>query len=651
MVRRYTIFIFLILILVLGGMRVWAQGTPPQPTPTSEPLIVAHPPSQMIAGSEERPSISLDPINPPAFDNPFAINAASDSCTDATTINIPGGDQITITDLPFTQDASDPILSCMWGTPSAGYRTAWYKFTAASSGSISIDTFGSNYDTVLAVWKDISSIDVLDPCIDFSVDMQMVTCVDDSRGFPTDTTITVREGETYYIEVADWEDAAPSPKTLQIIVERDPINSNWALKASMPTALSRHATAVAGNNIYVIGGQISEIGTVDITSSLRRYDTIGNQWATLQNMPGPGYSNTTAAYVDGPTDNGRIYVPSGYTGGETYDMTHWAYDIQGHYWLTRTAITEAIATTPFAWASTVALTNGNGYYVIGGLNTTGSPTGASDVRKEMYFYSPIIDNWLPRTSMNDARYAHTAALINNKICVVGGLKHDGINLVLLPDGECYDQGTGIWSIIAPMNVPRYMAASAVGPDGKWYVFGGLDANNDAVAETEVYDPASDTWTVLPVGDDLGGSESLPARAWPRGGLVGSTLYAMGGNTAVQGQLQYPLALVESTFLPSNEILLPVIMSNYGDFYRPDDNFAEARPLAFNVPQYRNFNNSADYFDVYYFDLSTQAVVTVHLDQVPNDSNYDVFVYNSSKDLRGTGDNVFLGMSESVRTPL
>lgn len=632
--HRYTIFLFLTLSLVLGGIRAWAQGTPPLPEP--EPIIVT-PPSQMITGDQEWQPVDLEMAAPLNFDDPLAIDAASNSCSTATSLTIPGGDTTNITN--FTQDASDPILSCMWGTPtsSTGYRTAWYKFTAAASGSISIDTFGSGYDTVLAVWKKVSSN--LDPCLNFAADLQAVACQDDSRGLTASTAITVRKGEIYYIEVADWDAAAPSPKSVQITALLAPFDSRWNSETSMPVSLSRHATAVAGSSIYVIGGQTSQLGTVNITSELRRYDTTTDQWSTLQSMPGSGYSNTSAAYVDG-----RIYLPSGYVGG-AYDMTHWAYDIQTNAWLERKSLTTDIpGTLPFAWATAVADPSVNGYYLVGGLASTEPFTPTATVKNEMYLYLPGSNVWLPRTSMNSARYAHTAALVNGRVCVAGGISN---NNILLVDGECYTQGDG-WGNIAAMNIPRYAATSAVGLDGRWYVIGGINASGEAVAETEVYDMASNTWTVLPVSDDLGGSLSLPARAWPRGGTVGSTFYAIGGNNTPD---QQPLPFVESLFLPTDEILLPVVMSNFGDANRPDDNFSQARPLAFNVPQFRNFDTSADFFDVYAFDLTALASITVRLSDVPSNSNYDVFVYNDNKFLWGKGDNVFLGMSETVSLTL
>lgn len=641
--HRYTIILLLILSLVFGGLSVWAQGTPSDPQASDAPIIVKNPPSQMITGNQEWQPVDLEPVAPLNFDTPLAIDAASDSCSTATTLSIPGGDSTNITN--FTQDASDPILSCMWGTPtsSTGHRTAWYKFTAASSGSISIDTFGSSYDTVLAVWKDISSDEVLDPCIDFAADLQAVSCQDDSRGLTASTAITVRKGETYYIEVADWDAAAPSPKSVQITALLAPFDSRWNSETSMPVSLSRHATAVAGSSIYVIGGQKSQLGTVDITGEVRRYSTTTNQWSTLQSMPGDGYSNTSAAYVNGPNDNGRIYLPSGYVGG-AYDMTHWAYDIQGGFWFSPKSLTTAISgTAPFAWATAVADPSVNGYYLVGGLASTDPFTPTATVKNEMYLYIPGSDTWLPRTAMTSARYAHTGALVNGRVCVVGGISN---NNILLVDGECYTQGAG-WANIAAMNIPRYAAASAVGLNGRWYVIGGINAQGEAVAETEVYNMASNTWTLLPVNDDLGRSLSLPARAWPRGGTVGSTFYAIGGNNMPD---QQPLPFVESLFLPTTEILLPVVIANLTDANRPDDNFTQARPLAVNVPQFRNFDNSKDFFDVYYFDLSSLSTITTNLTQVPSDSDYNIAIYDANKLLWGKSENL-VGANESVKLTL
>ncbi len=55
-----------------------------------------------------------------------------------------------------TTEASDPAPSCVAGLPGLAdngrARSVWYRFTAAASGTVNVDTNGSNYDTILAVF-------------------------------------------------------------------------------------------------------------------------------------------------------------------------------------------------------------------------------------------------------------------------------------------------------------------------------------------------------------------------------------------------------------------------------------------------------------------------------------------------------------------
>ncbi len=629
--RRTTIFLLFALTFLATAVVGWAQEKP-----TNAPIPIENPPEQMLTGAVPWQSIPLETV-----DTPSAVNVAGNTCGAAASISLPYGETTNV--YSYTAGGTDPALSCMWGGPAVGAHTAWYKFTAPYNGRVVIDTFGSSYDTVLALFEDVSPDTIFDPCEDFANHMRALSCQDDTVGFSSRLTASVKKDAVYYIEIADWTSSG-TDKSLRISVLMEPIDTLWSQETPMPLARSRHATAVVGDDIYVIGGQ-TNMGTPTITNRMDRLETDANQWVALQNMPGVGYSNTTAAYVDGPVDDGNIYLPSGFDG--SYNMTHWAYDIQGGYWLERAPVPY---TTPFAWATAVAVSSPDpGYYLIGGLSSLGTPDSFDDVRDEMLFFAaPTLAKpdgiWLNKSGMDTPRYAHTAALVNGQICVVGGLRYDAVNgLILLTNGECYTPSTGNWASIADMNYPRYEAGSAVGPDGKWYVFGGIDGSGNAVSETEVYDPIANTWTVLDVNHDLGATATLPARAWPRGAVVGSSLYAIGGHNL---PTQQPLSLVERIFLPTNETFMPILFADYGESTRADDHFGVAHAMAFNVAQYRNFDTLNDYFDVYYFDLTDLTAVTVNLTQVPSDSNYDIAIYDVDKVLRGEGVNL-QGLSESV----
>jgi hypothetical protein len=104
---------------------------------------------------------------------------------------------VAVTPLPFnhimdstnaTVASDDPILC----TGSAGGATVWYRFDAPSTGEFQVDTFGSAYDTVLAVFRGERGA------------LTQVACNDDYDGLLSMVTLNVTEGETYFIEVASY---------------------------------------------------------------------------------------------------------------------------------------------------------------------------------------------------------------------------------------------------------------------------------------------------------------------------------------------------------------------------------------------------------------------------------------------------------------
>ena len=77
-------------------------------------------------------------------------------------------------------------------SPALGLASVWYKYTATSNRRIYLDTFGTNYDTFIAVWvKNINGT------------LSLVTCNDNAAGLTQSTVnLSVVNGTTYYIQVA-----------------------------------------------------------------------------------------------------------------------------------------------------------------------------------------------------------------------------------------------------------------------------------------------------------------------------------------------------------------------------------------------------------------------------------------------------------------
>ena len=84
-----------------------------------------------------------------------------------------------------------------------------------------------------------------------------------------------------------------------------------------------------------------------------------------------------------------------------------------------------------------------------------------------------------------------AAAMGGKIYVTGGEN----NVRNSENSVCmYDPQTNTWTQLASMSFARRCHASAA-VDGKLYVFGGMDAEEE-LDSVEFYDPTSDRWTLV-----------------------------------------------------------------------------------------------------------------------------------------------------------
>jgi bacillolysin len=123
---------------------------------------------------------SAPPPTPPAnddFANPIVITATSYSNTQPTT--------------GATTASNDPTYTCV---TSQFNNTVWYRFTAAASGTLTVDTLGSNYDTVLAIWTGGAP-----------GSLASAGCNDDTGGvLQSRVSISTTAGQTYQIEIASY---------------------------------------------------------------------------------------------------------------------------------------------------------------------------------------------------------------------------------------------------------------------------------------------------------------------------------------------------------------------------------------------------------------------------------------------------------------
>ena len=116
--------------------------------------------------------------------------AINDAFANATAITATAA-SITSSNVNATKENGEPDHA-----GNAGGASVWYNFTPVSSGVYSANTFGSNFDTLLAVYTG-SSVDMLS---------EVASNDDANTGVASSVTFNVVAGTTYYIAIDGYND-------------------------------------------------------------------------------------------------------------------------------------------------------------------------------------------------------------------------------------------------------------------------------------------------------------------------------------------------------------------------------------------------------------------------------------------------------------
>lgn len=148
---------------------------------------------------------------------------------------------------------------------------------------------------------------------------------------------------------------------------------------------------------------------------------------------------------------------------------------------------------------------------VGGLHL-GCPV-ASGERYNLY-----TDEWLPIEDMPTYRYGIAVTQLHGQIYCLGGFE----SAKYLRTVETYDPEENIWTIQAPMLVPRkYFGATCLG--GKLYALGGSNSQR-RLKSVECFDPYENQWSFV--------SPMLSPRMYLAVGTLGGLIYAVGGHDGI-----------------------------------------------------------------------------------------------------------------------
>ncbi len=282
--------------------------------------------------------------------------------------------------------------------------------------------------------------------------------------------------------------------------------AKWTKAAAFPEPEEELYGVAANGKMYVLGGYGVDGKPVGMNWE---YDPGTDKWTRKKSMPLPAHHAALAEY------HGKIYVFGGFTlfippgqaaaggGWEPIDNV-WQYDPVADSW-------KALAPMPGKRGSPVAVEVGGQIYVIGGAipepgtnevavfpNRAARSVGTNEA------YDPETNKWTTRSSMPTARNHAFAGAVNGRIYVIGGRITSPFITVAsnLDVVEEYDPASNTWGG-SGARTPMPTARSGGGwttYNGKIYVGGGEIQTRQmlgAFRALEAYDPAKNTWSILP----------------------------------------------------------------------------------------------------------------------------------------------------------
>lgn len=360
----------------------------------------------------------------------------------------------------------------------------------------------------------------------------------------------------------------------------DPAADSWAPAEDLPFAWGMGLAAVQGSTVYLqeqsfpggvfifVEGSLAGLTAptpVGTTATATPWLLPPTGTPTATPIPTTGLALTWRARtslpgVSNPSEVGLVALPNGHLialGPVRYaeDVVSVSeYDPATDVWRSR---------APMPWERTDFATAelGGKVYVIGG-RTRFLPgphwNGYVGVLATVQRYDPAADRWEELPPMPTARQLASAAAVDGKLYVAGGVDLVSGRQTLFSTVEEYDPSTSRWRARTSMPTARYGAGLVGASNGTLYAIGGSTTASDQLDVVEQYDAARDLWTArasLPtartervpavaLGDDVyvpGGQESR--QAWGATTRVNAYVPAANGWVRVTDDL--PLALSTS----------------------------------------------------------------------------------------------------------
>ncbi|NXD14235.1 KLH33 protein, partial [Nothocercus nigrocapillus] len=194
--------------------------------------------------------------------------------------------------------------------------------------------------------------------------------------------------------------------TLASVYRYRPMEDSWEHLASMACGRSYFAAVGLGGFIYALGGSSDELYCTD---SVECYDLATNTWRRCQPLPVALCGHAACAL------NGALYVSGGCDEASRCQASLLRYAPD--------APAALLAPMNGERAGHVMEEAGGQLYVAGGLCQRGGQRGYSD-QLAFEVYSPALDLWVLLSPLPHAHVSGSAAVLGGELLVLGGYSHE-----------------------------------------------------------------------------------------------------------------------------------------------------------------------------------------------------------------------------------
>ena len=246
----------------------------------------------------------------------------------------------------------------------------------------------------------------------------------------------------------------------------DPGTGNWTPGPGMAFGRARHSSTMLPDGRVLVAGSDSPIAA---TAELLDIDNPA--WIAGPNLTAaPGRRELSLTLLK----NGKVLAAGG-VGLDTAEV----YDPGAGSW---TPTVNNMSGVRYRHTATLL---GDGQVLVAGSVSSAAVGITADL------YDPASDRWSPTASMTVDRNWHTATLLPcGEVLVVGG---QTAGSTVLRSAERYNPKTKTWRLTGSLVTGRWKHTATLLPDGRVLVTGGW--NGGELASAELYDPASETWSV------------------------------------------------------------------------------------------------------------------------------------------------------------